>query len=65
VRVRGGSERARGVFAALEQRGVVADWREPDTIRLAPVPLYNAYLDAWRAADELAAAIRAGQPAAP
>ena len=65
VRVRGGSERARRVFAALEQRGVVADWREPDTIRLAPVPLYNGYLDAWRAADELAAAIRAHGPAAP
>ncbi len=57
VRVRGGSERARRVFAALEQRAVIGDWREPDTIRLAPVPLYNSYLDAWRAAAELAAVL--------
>jgi len=54
IRVRGGGERARRVHAALGLRGVVTDWREPDTIRLAPVPLYNSYLDAWRAAERLA-----------
>ena len=57
IRVRGGNERARRVHAALGQRGVVTDWREPDTIRLAPVPLYNRYADAWRAATEFAGAI--------
>ncbi|MBS0387987.1 MAG: kynureninase, partial [Proteobacteria bacterium] len=65
IRVRGGSERARRVHAALGQRGVVGDWREPDTIRLAPVPLYNRFIDAWRAADGLAAAIRESGPPAP
>ena len=60
VRVRGGTERARRAFAALERRGVIGDWREPDTIRLAPVPLYNSYDDAWHAADQLAAALRDG-----
>jgi kynureninase len=54
VRVRGGTERARRVYAGLAERGVVGDWREPDTIRLAPVPLYNGYTDAWCAAELLA-----------
>lgn len=61
VRVLGGNERARRIFAALERRGVIGDWREPDTIRLAPVPLYNSYLDAWRAAEQLAASLRDGR----
>src|SRR5204863_8005538 len=37
VRVRGGTERARAIYAQLGARHVIADWREPDTIRLAPV----------------------------
>ena len=54
IRVRGGSERARSVHTALGHHGVITDWREPDTIRLAPVPLYNTYLEAWSAAEALA-----------
>jgi kynureninase len=57
IRVRGGTERARRVYAALTKRQVVADWREPDTIRLAPVPFYNSFTEAWRAAEQLAGAL--------
>lgn len=35
------------VFDALMAEGVVADWREPNVIRLAPVPLYNTYEEVW------------------
>lgn len=37
-----------------DEDGVVADTRNPDIIRFAPVPLYSSYLDCWRAADALA-----------
>ena len=59
VRVRGGTERARRVYATLGERGVVGDWREPDTIRLAPVPFYNSFTEAWCAAELLAGALDA------
>ncbi|MEV1333334.1 kynureninase [Micromonospora costi] len=39
------------------EHGVVADAREPDIVRFAPVPLYSTYHDCWRVADALAAAV--------
>jgi kynureninase len=36
------------LFQALTDKGVVADWREPNVVRLAPVPLYNSYEDVFR-----------------
>ena len=42
-------ERGRELFDYLAAQGVVADWREPNVIRLAPVPLYNSFEDVRRA----------------
>ena len=39
---------AEAVLARLAARGVVADYRAPDIIRVAPIPLYNTYHEAWR-----------------
>jgi kynureninase len=38
----------RQLFDFLSENGVMADWREPNVIRLAPVPLYNSFADVWR-----------------
>jgi kynureninase len=38
----------RELFEALGQAGVVCDFREPDVIRAAPVPLYNTFEEVWR-----------------
>ena len=46
---------AAALTKALRHRhGVIADAREPDVIRLAPVPLYSTYHDCWRAAEAIA-----------
>ncbi len=41
-------EKGKEVFEALKQQGVIADWREPNVIRVAPVPLYNSFEDVYR-----------------
>ena len=53
LRIRGGS--AAGLAHRLRhEHGVIADTREPDIVRFAPVPLYSTYHDCWRAADAIA-----------
>ena len=58
MRVAGPQGRGRRVFEALTSRGVIGDWREPDTIRLAPIPLYNSFVDVFHGAEALAQALR-------
>lgn len=36
------------VFNKIAKAGVIADWREPNVIRVAPVPLYNSFEDVFR-----------------
>ena len=37
----------KSLFDNLTKQGVIADWREPNVIRIAPVPLYNSFQDAY------------------
>ena len=48
LRVRGGRDRGRALFDHLVTQGIVGDWREPDVIRISPVPLYNTFADVQR-----------------
>ena len=40
----------RAVFDYLFQKGIIGDWREPNVIRIAPVPLYNSFSDVYKLA---------------
>ncbi len=40
-------QKGRSIFESLTRQGVVCDWREPDVIRVAPVPLYNTFSDVF------------------
>ena len=46
-------EDGKRLFEHLTANGVIADWREPEVIRVAPVPLYNSFEDVWQFANLL------------
>jgi kynureninase len=46
-------ERPHGVLRSLEAAGVVCDFREPNVVRVAPVPLYNTFHEVWTFANIL------------
>jgi len=48
----------RGIFNRLTDHGVFCDWREPDVLRMAPVPMYNSFEDVWRFGQILAECVK-------
>lgn len=47
----------KSLFDKLTEAGVIADWREPNVIRIAPVPLYNSFEDVYRFGQALEASL--------
>jgi len=50
-------QNAKDIFNYLTKHGVIGDWREPNVIRLSPVPLYNSFSDVFEAGRILNSAI--------
>lgn len=44
-------EKGKDLYKYLNKNGVICDWREPNVIRVAPVPMYNSYQDVWNFAN--------------
>lgn len=53
LRLRAGATHGRELFKRLPELGVFVDWREPDVIRAAPVPLYNSFEDVFHFSEAL------------
>jgi len=54
IRIR---KNGRAALDRLIAEGVICDWREPDILRVAPIPLYNTYSDVHRFVERFLAAI--------
>lgn len=52
-------EGAREAFDGVRARGLLPDFRQPDVIRMAPVPFYNSFHDVWRTGTALGEVLRA------
>jgi kynureninase len=50
-------ENGRAVLDGLMAEGIICDWREPDVLRVAPVPLYNTYRDVYQFTERFIAAV--------
>lgn len=48
------------INAALKSRGVVPDFRQPNVVRLAPIPLYTSFSDVWDTVEILREVIDSG-----
>ena len=55
----------RKIFETIVKAGVIADWREPDVIRLAPVPLYNTFEEVFNFGEIFAHALQKAKKVQP
>ena len=55
IRVKGANKI---LFDKITRAGVIADWREPDVVRIAPVPLYNSFEDVFHFAEILSGVLK-------
>ena len=51
-------QNGKDVYDGLMKAGFIVDWREPDVIRFAPVPLYNSYMEVWNFVQALRGLLR-------
>lgn len=51
-------QNGKAMFNYLTQHGVIGDWREPDVIRLSPVPSYNTFEEVYKAGRLLAESLK-------
>ncbi len=54
-------ERSREVFDRLTEAGVIADYRPPDVIRMAPTPMYNTFQEIWRVGEVIRGVLSGGE----
>jgi kynureninase len=50
-------EKGLRISEALKAKGVITDFRPPNVIRIAPIPLYNTYHEVWKIARQLKAIV--------
>jgi kynureninase len=48
----------KSLYNKITEDGVICDWRSPDVIRVAPVPLYNSFMDCFEFVGRLSAALK-------
>ena len=59
LRIARPAAQAKRCLQRLTSAGVIGDWREPDVLRLAPIPLYNSFADVFAAVEIFEQALKA------
>jgi kynureninase len=68
IRILGGGSRGKRVLDRLTELDVICDWRAPDVMRVAPIPLYNRFAEVFTFSERLTQVLReipcSGRPVA-